>query len=102
MTNDRDAEFLASELHELVDGIAPDRGAGMQRTQRAMARRTRNRRASMGAAGAAVALVAATVFVAVDRDTESSQRPIGTTTTSSVSTPATPARRLGAALPPPR
>ncbi len=99
MTTDHDAELLASELHELVDGIAPDRGAGLHRTQRAIARRARNRRATMGAAGAAVALVAAIVFVAVDRDTESSQRPTGTTTTPTAATPVTPAPTTSTTVP---
>ncbi|MDQ1535104.1 MAG: hypothetical protein QOF28_2865 [Actinomycetota bacterium] len=90
MTNDRDTDLLGSELHDLVDGIAPDRGAGMQRAQRAIARRARNRRLSAGAAGAAVALVAATVFVVVDRaDRDATVGPAATTTQSSAPTSST-------------
>jgi hypothetical protein len=88
MTNDRDADLLASELHDLVDGITPDRGAGMQRAQRTITRRARNRRTAVGA-GAVVVLVAATVFVAVDRETKDSQRPIGTSAPSVTSSPTT-------------
>jgi hypothetical protein len=90
MTNDRDTDLLGSELHDLVDGIAPDRAAGMHHAHRAIARRARNRRLSAGAAGTALALVAATVFVVVDRaDRDATVGPAATTTQSSVPTSST-------------
>jgi hypothetical protein len=78
MTTDEDMN-LRDQLHDLVDGIAPvSASAARDRARRDIARRARNRRAAVGAAGV-VALIAATVFVTVDRDTHDSQRPIGTT-----------------------
>jgi hypothetical protein len=82
MTTDRDTDLLASELHDLVDGITPSSAAAARdRARRGIARRQRNRRASI-AAGGVVVLVAATVLVTVDRNQKDSQRPIGTTSPS--------------------
>ena len=89
MTTDRNTDLLASELHDLVDGITPRSStAARDRARRGIARRQRNRRASI-AAGGVVVLVAAVTFVAVDRSHGGSTvGPVGTTTQPSVSTSA--------------
>jgi hypothetical protein len=82
MTNDHDMKLLSDELHDLAGDIAPSSSAAARdRARRGIARHSRNRRTAVAAAGVVV-VVAAAAFVAVDRDTKDSRRPIGTTTPS--------------------
>jgi hypothetical protein len=98
---DHDMSSLGDELHELAGTISPSSAGGRDRARRAIARHQRNRRAAITAT-AAVALVAASVFVAVGRERNDSAAPVGTTsepTTSSSPTTVADTSTTGAPTP---
>lgn len=91
MTNENNVHLLSDELRELADDLPrASSAAARDRARHTIARRARNRRAAVsGAAFAMVAVVGATVFIAVDGDKKNSQPPAGTTVPSVTSAPTT-------------